>query len=84
MLTRLRLINTQAMIAKGPKKPKNYATNPIFITSDTRICRTFVKLAAGEVILLTAAMQTFGTQWGETDKVTHIQLHLRLHVVFSG
>ena len=29
-------------------------------------------------------MQTFGAQWGETDKATYIQLRSRLHVVFSG
>ena len=55
-----------------------------FLNSDTRIYRTILKLAAGEVISLTAAMQAFSVQWGETDKVTYIQLRSRLHVVFSG
>ena len=70
------------MIAKGPENLK--LCHSYLFTSDMRICRTFVKLAAGEVIPLTAGMQTFSAQWGETNKVTHIQLHLRLHVVLSG
>ena len=79
LLTRLRQTDTQAMIAKGPENLK--LCHSYLLTSDTRICRTFVKLAAGEVISLTAAMQTFGAQWGETDKVTYIQL--RLHDCMS-
>ena len=55
-----------------------------FFNSDTRIYRTILKLAAGEVISLTTAMQASSVQWGETDKVTYIQLRSRLHVVFSG
>ena len=82
LLTCLRQTDTQAMIAKGPENLK--LCHSYLFTSDMRIRRTFLKLAAGEVIPLTAAMQTFGAQWGETDKVTYIQLRSRLHVIFSG
>ena len=58
------------------------------IPSNMQILETFAEFALrqenGEVMFPTAVMQKVSsTQWGETDKVTYIELRLRFHVVFS-
>ena len=70
------------MIAKGPEKAKVMPQKFPWMRKFVEHSRN----SQGRIGNFPDCTHTksFSVQWGETDKVTHIKLHLRFHVVFSS